>query len=150
MPKIGSAFLTWRRYLQKGFASYGITLKQYYLLGALSRADFLYPSDIAGRLYCDRPTATVVIRNMERAGWIRGRRDPDDGKRKRIVITEAGRRKRWAIAGDGRNPERLFSPESCFSDEELERFAALLDKLASHLAGLPGGEGGAEEEDQDG
>ena len=36
MPKIGACFLTWRRYLQKGVARHGITLKQYYLLGALS------------------------------------------------------------------------------------------------------------------
>ncbi len=147
MPRIGECFLTWRRYLQKGIARHGITLKQYYLLGALSRAEYLHPSDIAGLLYCDRPTATVVIKNMERNGWIAGARDPGDGKRRRIILTAAGRRKRREIEADPDRPEERFSPDACFTAEELKTFRALLGKLSAHLECLPAMPGGPDKEE---
>lgn len=138
MSKIGITFLTWRRWLQKGYARYDITLKQYYLLGSLSKSDYLHPSDIADQLFCDRPTASVIITNMEKAGWVRREKDPDNGKKQRIFITEAGRRKKQEIMGDSKKPENAFLPEACFSEAERETFLRLLEKLEQHLSKLPG------------
>ena len=51
MSRLGVIFLTWRRYLENGIRPYGITLKQQYLLRQLSAEGFLYPSDIADKLF---------------------------------------------------------------------------------------------------
>jgi DNA-binding MarR family transcriptional regulator len=137
MGRIGTVFLTWRRWLQKGFSRYGVTLKQSFLLNRLASHDFLYPADIADALFCDRPTASVIIRNMEKAGWIEREVDPENGKRQRIILTKSGLAKREEIRKDPENPERLFDPQSCFSKEELETFKTLLEKLEKHLENLP-------------
>lgn len=137
MGRIGTVFLTWRRWLQKEYARYGVTLKQSFLLGRLAVHEYLYPSDIAQALFCDRPTASVIIRNMERAGWIERETDPKNGKRQRIRLTKAGFAKREEIRRDPKNPERLFDPQSCFDENELKQFKTLLEKLERHLETLP-------------
>jgi DNA-binding MarR family transcriptional regulator len=137
MGKLGTSFLIWRRWLARGYAKHGLSLKQYYLLRHLDREDYLYPADIADLLFCDRPTATVVIRNMEKAGWAARTRDPDNGKRFRIVLTDRGRSKLEAARSDPQRPENLFDPLSCFSVEERSTFDALLTKLMDHLEELP-------------
>ncbi|MFN2285956.1 MAG: hypothetical protein ACK2UQ_16200, partial [Anaerolineae bacterium] len=62
IARMATSFLTWRRYLQNFLVPYKITLKQAYVLRQLTKREYLYPSDIASMLYCDRPTATVIIR----------------------------------------------------------------------------------------
>jgi DNA-binding MarR family transcriptional regulator len=137
MGRIGSVFLTWRRWLQKGYARYGVTLKQSFLLNRLASHEYLHPADIAEALFCDRPTASVIIRNMEKAGWVKRQVDPTNGKRQRVVLTKAGLAKRDEIRKDPFNPERRFDPQSCFSGQELEDFKNLLEKLEKHLESLP-------------
>jgi DNA-binding MarR family transcriptional regulator len=137
MGKLGSCFLTWRRWLAKSYARHGLTLKQAYLLEHADRAEYLFPADIAEMLYCDRPTATVIIRNLERDGLLERFRDPDNGKRFRIGITDAGRRKLGDLKGDPGRGENLFDPAACFTNEERELFNGLLVKLAGHLESLP-------------
>lgn len=137
MGRIGTVFLTWRRWLQKGYAKYGVTLKQSFLLGRLASHEYLYPADIAEALYCDRPTASVIIRNMEKAGWIERETDPQNGKRQRIRLTRAGLAKRDEIRKDPDNPEKLFDPQACFDEIELKQFKELLEKLEKHLESLP-------------
>jgi DNA-binding MarR family transcriptional regulator len=131
MARLGTAFLTWRRYLQRGLAPYGITLKQQHLLRELDQVEYLYPSDIAEMLFCDRPTATVVLDNLAKQGWIRRERDPENRKFMRISITPAGRQKLAELSavqwGD-------FDPLAAFTDEELQQFDTLLRKLKKHLA----------------
>lgn len=136
MNRIGTIFLTWRRHLQRGYARYGITLKQIHLLHQLRYREFLYPSDIAEMLYCDRPTATVIIRNMIRKGWVRKDGDPQNRKRWRVQITAAGRRKEQAVLASRTNPERVFDPDACFSKGERDQMERLLMKLHRHVTTL--------------
>ncbi len=137
MGKLGNCFLVWRRWLSRGYARHDVSLKQYYLLRQLEGADYLYPADIADLLFCDRPTATVVIRNLEKAGWVRRGRDSQDGKRVRIALTDRGSEKLAELRDDPRRPERRFDPFACFSAEEKAQFDALLSRLARHLEALP-------------
>jgi DNA-binding MarR family transcriptional regulator len=44
-------------------------------------------------LFCDRLTATVVIKNMEKQGWVRRDMDPDDSRRIKVTIESGGRTK---------------------------------------------------------
>jgi DNA-binding MarR family transcriptional regulator len=130
MSRLGVAFLTWRRYLQKGLSPHGITLKQQYVLRQLAKTDHLYPSDIAVMVFSDRPTTSVILDNLEKQGWIR--REKESGNRKflRISITPAGKEKLQELAATQPVP---FDPLACFSEEEIRRFEALLAKLNKHL-----------------
>ena len=79
----------------------------------------------------------MVIRNLEKAGWARRERDPDDGKRVRIALTDSGAAKLAELRDDPQRPERRFDPFACFSAEEKAQFEALLTTLARHLETLP-------------
>jgi DNA-binding MarR family transcriptional regulator len=131
MQRLGVVFLTWRRYRQRRIAPYGLTLKQSYVLGQLERCAFLYPSQIAEMLFCDRPTATVVIKNMEKRDWVERQRDTQDRRQTRISITEQGRDKLIEI----RQPpgEAMVDPLACFSAEEIDELDRLLGKLNHYL-----------------
>ena len=131
MSRLGIAFLTWRRFLQKRLSPYRITLKQQYVLRQLAKTDYVFPSDIAVMLFCDRPTATVVIDNLAKQGWVVRKRDNNNRKFIRIAITPAGRSKMRELAAMQSDP---FDPLACFTTKEMERFAYLLEKLNDHLS----------------
>jgi DNA-binding MarR family transcriptional regulator len=131
MQHLSVAFLTWRRYLQRRMVPYNITLKQLYVLGQLEKRAFLYPSQIAEMLFCDRPTATVVIKNMEKHGWVERQRDPQDRRQMRIMVTGQGRDKLAEIKRS--RPASLVDPLACFSAEEIGELDRLLARLNQHL-----------------
>ncbi len=134
MHAIGKAFLTLKHFRQKEILPYGITLKQFYVLRQLIRKGVLNPSEIADMLYCDRPTATVVIKNMEKQGWVKRDLDPDDSRRIKVTLKPAGQMKMKEIARkliDSK--KKSFDPLSCFTSREKEQFTKLLAKLNLHL-----------------
>jgi DNA-binding MarR family transcriptional regulator len=133
MPRMGIAFLTWRRHLQKGLVPYKITLKQLYVLNQLIKKDFLYPSEIAELLFCDRPTATVILKNLERQGWIKKIKDPDNKKWLRVIITDKGKNKIALVNRGGAKSGSFFNPISCFSNKEIAQLEKLLIKLNKHM-----------------
>jgi DNA-binding MarR family transcriptional regulator len=130
MAHMGEAFLTWRRFLQRNLTPYGITLKQQFVLRHLDSVDCLYPSDIAEMLYCDRPTTTVILDNLEKQGWICRERDPQNRKFMRISITPGGREK-LAELKTIKTPD--FDPFSSFTPDEIQELDRLLNKLNQHL-----------------
>lgn len=135
MGHLGTAFLTWRRYLQQQLIDQEITLKQLFVLRRLAKREFLYPSEIAETLFCDRPTATVIINNMRRYGWVESRKQPDNRKHTQIRITLAGRAKLEALdAVSAEQSQPLFDPLACFTPDELCEFERLLATLNQHLA----------------
>ncbi|MBA1334264.1 MAG: hypothetical protein HPY66_1973 [Firmicutes bacterium] len=134
MSKLGIAYLTWTRMLQKDLVPYKITLKQQYVLRQLSRKDFLYPSQIADMLFCDRPTVTVIIKNMEREKWVKKERDIENAKQVRISITEEGRQKLASLKGTS-GPEDMarYDPLQCLTEEERKQLDVLMTKVLSHI-----------------
>ena len=134
MQAIGSASLIWKRYAQRNVHPYGVTLNQYEVLRQLEKRGALFPSDIAEMLYCDRSTATVVIRNMEKNGWVERRIDPEDHRRFQVTLSAAGLAKYREVPWD--TPEfkkKRFKPTGCFSQEEKAQLVSLLAKLNAHL-----------------
>lgn len=136
MSRLGIIFLIWRRYNEKAAKSSNLTLNQYYILNQLTHTDFLNPSEIAEKLYCDRPTATVIIDNLKKYGFIKKEKDAQDGKRIQVKITDAGRKQ---VAQAKRNFEKLvdFDPLACFSPEEKQTFEELLIRLHQHIKSIP-------------
>lgn len=134
MNKIGVIFLTYRRREQKDLLPHSITLKQLYLLRQLRAKECLYPSEIAEMLFCDRPTATVVIKNMEKQQWIKREKDATNGKQVKVTLTDAGLRKLNTVDESlHASKQDDFNPLACFSDHEKEELDALLSKLWHHL-----------------
>jgi DNA-binding MarR family transcriptional regulator len=135
MSRLGVVFLTWRRYLEKTAKSSDLTLKQFYILRQLIRREYLNPSDIAEQLYCDRPTATVVIDNLVKYGYVIKERDQEDGKRIQVKITDKGRNQ-VKLAADAFDKMPKFDPLSCFTEVEKATFEELLIKLNQHIKNL--------------
>jgi DNA-binding MarR family transcriptional regulator len=134
LGQVSFAHLKWTRHVQRLFRPFGINLKQFFTLLQLANRDFLYPAEIAEMLFCDRPTATVIIKNMEKYGWINREKDPENRKRIRVVITPEGREKYLSIPQSVyRVGQTAFDPLACFSGEEKKSLAQLLTKLNTHL-----------------
>ncbi len=134
MGQVSIAHLKWTRYLQRLFRPFGINLKQFFTLLQLTKRDFLHPAEIAEMLFCDRPTATVIINNMVKHGWLIREKDPKNKKRIRVMITNKGREKYLSIPKSiYKVGQTSFEPLACFSDEEKKRLAQLLAKLNTHL-----------------
>ena len=134
MGQVSSVHLKWTRHVQRLFRPFGINLKQFFTLLQLAKRDFLYPAEIAEMLFCDRPTATVIINNMEKYGWINREKDPENRKRIRVVITPKGCEKYLSIPKSiYRIGQTTFDPFACFSEEEKKSLAQLLTRLNAHL-----------------
>lgn len=132
MSRLGVIFLTHRRYLEKTAKSNALTLKQYYILRQLIRKDYLNPSEIADMLFCDRPTATVIIDNLKKYGYITKEKDAKDGKRILVRITEEGLQQVKKAKG-AFDKMTVFEPLACFSEDEKNTFEELLIKLHNHM-----------------
>ena len=134
MRAIGTASLVWKRYAQRNINPYGVTVNQYEVLRQLKRRGTLFPSDIAEMLFCDRSTATVVIRNMEKKGWVKREIDSQDHRRFLVTLSSASLEKYEEVPWDTHEfKQTRFQPTGCFSKEEKTQLVSLLAKLNAHL-----------------
>lgn len=133
ISRIGIIHLTWSRQLQRQLLPHGLSIKQLHVLQELLRQEVLNPSAIADMLFCDRPTATVVIRNLEKKGWIKKERDPLNGRQFQVVITSAGRTKVEQILASGFDGNRGLRLEEALNGEEVRQLDRLLQKVQGFL-----------------
>lgn len=134
MALIARIHLTWKRHLERALVGQDITLKQYHLLVQLDEHEHLYPAQIAEELFCDRPTASVILRNMEKRGWISRRQDPGDRRQVRIRILAEGRRKMQRIRELPALTERFrFDPCGAMTRGDTAALVDSLEKLLRRL-----------------
>jgi DNA-binding MarR family transcriptional regulator len=107
-------------------------LKQFSVLEWLLTKEYGHPAQLAEYIYADRPTATVVINNLQKAGCIEKTPDPDNKKYTRVAITEKGRQKAAQIR-ELINSRRRVTVTECLTDSEKTRLRALLGKIQAHL-----------------
>ncbi|MFN3198221.1 MAG: MarR family winged helix-turn-helix transcriptional regulator [Bradymonadia bacterium] len=110
------------RLLRRHFASLGtqagieLTQEQWFVINRLRRQSGQAQSELGDDLFNDRPSLTRMLASMERRGWIERRKDPEDGRRTLVFLSEEGRAvhdqfsasihdARGALLGD-------FSPEA--------------------------------------
>lgn len=91
------------------------------------------PATLAGAFQVSRPTMTSTLARLERAGLVRSRPDPADGRAKLISITAAGRQMRArCIAGTdalfARFSEILGTVDVASLTGELEKIRKALDE----------------------
>lgn len=135
LPLISRIHLTWKRRMTRDLAPFGVNPKQVHLLRRLAESGGMAPSGIAELFFADRPTVTSMLATLTKAGWIRRRPDPADGRRSRVELTPAGLRKLASV------PERLWrtgslepDPEAVLEPAEREELGRLLDKLLKGLS----------------
>jgi DNA-binding MarR family transcriptional regulator len=135
---ISTLHLDWTRRIARDLAPHAITPKQIFLLRKLDEAGTLGPSEIAVLLHGDRPSATSMLGTLERAGWVRRRRHPEDGKRVQVELTGAGREKLASVPLESwRSGHTRFDPLACLDPGEREQLARLLEKLRRALEDEP-------------
>ena len=129
-----------RRFLEAGLESRDLTFNQYNLLQLIATRSQIRPSEAAEALGCNRPTATVIINNLEKKGWVHRQTDPANRRQVLVRLTEDGCRKaeetrQWVIAVKG-----SFDPLVGLSEEEIAQLRDLLERIGhsveDHLDGL--------------
>ncbi len=90
VTRMGVIFMARRRLAAQNAKPFGITLKQLFLLRWVQGKGSLSPSEAARLLFCDRPTATVIVRNCEKKGWLTRRRSEADGRSVLLELAESG------------------------------------------------------------
>ena len=108
-----------------------ITIDQWVLLQELDKQDGQSQLDLARATFKDAPTVTRIIDLLCKKGLTRRVPDPDDRRRYRIELTEAGRKKIRAVLP----LVKSFRQEAWqgLTDAEVDQLVATLNKLFHNL-----------------
>lgn len=113
-------------------AEHGLHPGQDLLLSQLWHEDGLTQTELANRLRIEAPTVTKAVQRLERAGFLR--REPAGGRKRRIVLTAAGR----ALQGPVERAWQAADLEvtSVLDDADRVALGEILRRLtAANLAG---------------
>jgi DNA-binding MarR family transcriptional regulator len=103
-------------------------LKDLDLFGACSQKDLAEIEQVRA------PTMTVLIKQMERKGWVRRKVDPEDARAYRVTITAAGRKQ---LQDTGRTLQQTV--EAKLAELPLRDAGTLAASLADLAQALWGG-----------
>ena len=115
------------------FGAGGLTTAQFGVLDVLYHKGARSIRQITQLVLSTGGNMTVVIRNMEKHGWITRCVDPGDRRSTVVSITEEGKRLFERIF-----PEHLKDLDNCFeslTEEEKDTLIALLKKAGGHDPG---------------
>ena len=102
------------------------------LLLALWEQEGLSHTELSTQLQISPATTTKMIQRMEKAGFVQRRPDPQDQRRSRVYLTDAGRSIRSEVEAIWAQIEaEIFAG---FSVEEKETLADLLRKIRNNLS----------------
>jgi len=112
----------------------GVSRSAVQVLRVISRAPKPSPSDVAEKLRMTSSNVAAALRELESAGLVSRGRDPEDGRRVRLSITDAGAQAVSCVHAErdtwlGRATEALLSV-----DEQLTllRAGELMQRLAEY------------------
>ncbi|KQP74523.1 hypothetical protein ASF40_02590 [Microbacterium sp. Leaf288] len=104
------------------------------LLEALAAASHpLSVGEIADAVGVDQPRASRLVQQSVELDLVRREADPDDARRTRVALTDAGARLVRGFRGERR--EAIDSALAAFTDDERAELARLLTKLADSWPG---------------
>ena len=102
------------------------------LLQVIAAGEEVRPSDIADQRSVDRSLVTRQLREMEDAGYVQFREDPDDGRAWLVALTPVGRDEMQRLQGVGL--ERFSTFVAGWQRGEVRDLTALLEKLSRSMA----------------
>jgi DNA-binding MarR family transcriptional regulator len=129
IARMGVIFLSKRRLHAENLRPYGLTLKQLFLLQWARAEGRLSPSEAARLLFCDRPTATVIVGNCVKKGWLSRRRSKEDGRAIVLELSGEGRALLELVEAEGRLELGIGDPLDALGAGEREAFEASLKKV---------------------
>ena len=112
-----------------------LTYPQYLAMMVLWERDDITVNALGAQLRLDSGTLTPLLKRLEGRGLLERRRDPDDERRVRVVLTEAGRALGTRAAGIPLAIGTAAGLSRADAVEERERLVALRDRLETFLAG---------------
>jgi DNA-binding MarR family transcriptional regulator len=101
---------------------------QIIVLGLLDQHGPLRVGELAARIPCPQPTATITVAGLQTAGLVTREADPADGRAARVLITEDGRRTLHSLAQ--REAEALTALLSTVDEEDLRILRAAIPLLS--------------------
>lgn len=107
------------------------TTTQYGILVILRSCEGLDQIGLSKKVGLDRSTTGLVIKKLEAEGLIVRVDDPEDRRRKIIVLTARGERKLEALRGPAARAQEAAL--SAFEPEEAEQFLQLLNKFVQRF-----------------
>ncbi len=78
---------------------------------------------------CDCPTVSVIIRNLEKKGWLVKQPDLENKKHIRISITLDGAKKLNQVIEAGYKGDKTFDPETVLTVEGIDKIEKLHIKI---------------------
>lgn len=97
----------------------------------LSIDDPVYQKDIENEFFLRPPTATEVLKRMEKGGFITKVTEKDDARKKRLVATEK------SLALKAETVERIHTLgmdiTQNLSEEEIQAFCSIAEKMVENL-----------------
>ncbi len=132
---IYSANLAYGRAYRSILDELGLTYTQWIAVVALWEEDDQTVSALGGKLFLQSNTLTPILKKLEQAGYVRRRRDPQDERQVRVVLTDAGRRLRERgghknlVAASGLAPDEFRALQKAV--------IKLRDSLVAHADGEP-------------
>jgi DNA-binding MarR family transcriptional regulator len=108
-----------------------LTPEQWFLVNKLRHTDGASQSELSDALLDDRPNISRILAGLEERGLVARRDDPEDSRRKRVSLTEAGTalHDRFAVEVF----ERRRSLLGALDPEDLATVTRVLDALESEL-----------------
>lgn len=86
-------------FLQDHYTEAGISHSECHALLEIAEEGRTAQAELCEALRLDKSTTSRLVARLVDRGWVRGRRDPGDGRRNRLSVTAAGRRRIEMIHG---------------------------------------------------
>lgn len=129
-----------QRALQMRIEPHGVTLGMWYFLRVLWNEDGLTQRELSQRIGTMEPTAMSAIQAMEKSGFVRRQRNPDDRRKINVYLTKKGRDLERRLLPAGIEVVRVAT--KTLAAQDIDQFLALLaaiqDSLKEDIAGLDG------------
>ena len=111
-----------------------LTYPQYLAMMALWERDDITVNALGAQLRLDSGTLTPLLKRLEGRSLLQRRRDPEDERRVRVVLTEAGRALGAQAADIPLAIGKAAGMSRAEAAQERERLLALRDRLEAFLA----------------
>ncbi len=127
-----TSFEVLERYLEMELIRSGASLNRFHVMSTLYKNHGeMMPSEIGKQVFRASNTVTAVVNTLEKQGLVRREASPEDGRVKRVVITEKG----WERANDLTPVAQQRSREalSCLNKEQVEELVEIMRTLRNSL-----------------
>ncbi len=108
-----------------------LTPEQWFVLNKLRHGDGQSQVELGAAIFADRPNMTRIVSGLERRGLVARRRDPDDGRRLCVHLTDEGREVHDAVAEVV--PAARTTLFAGLTEDQLEAAMAVLGRIEANI-----------------